>query len=326
MGREGLSSRCRVCRCMEKKVYREANSVSIKSKMLDYELKKHLSPDLPEPIVEACCIDKFGTACNNNCSSDCNCNTSCNCSSQTTSCTCEDQNSCGCPALPAFGCACRNTVSSCGCFTYKFNVIAEMLADATGNTDTTKNNKVYLRYKPCGEKGKITINYTEIGKQEQCVEGTPELYWLKDDEEVDFDSIEGGNLKKCQPCQPLNCPCKCTASKCSPHDCHTYTFSIVAEMLADAIDNTETSLNNKVFFGYIPCAKTCSVTENYIVVGDQEYCVLGTPILGWYKEDVWTNYDSIPEGNLTRGAVCEVDNDCDGCCPTSCDKCNTCNS
>jgi len=298
----------------------------LKNDLIDYELNNHASPDFPEPIVEPCCIDKFGSS---NCDP-CNTNNTnlCTCNSQVTPCSCEDQNLCGCHTQIVKECSCKKieVVNSCNCYTYKFNILATMLADATGNTDTTRNNKVYLRYTPCGERGQITINYVEAEKQEQCMYGTPTLFWYKDDVQVEFDAIEGGNLKRCATCTPVICPCKCTASPCSPHDCHTYTFSVVAEMLADAIGNTETSLNNKVFFGYIPCGETCSKTESYIVVGDQEYCVLGTPVLGWYKEDVWTNYDAISEGNLTRGDICEVDNNCDGCYSVPCNTCKPCNT
>lgn len=310
---------------------------SIKNWLLQSNLLNHLSPDLPEPFVEACCIDKFGT--NNTCNTSCSCGpyiancacenqNSCGCSSNIVSnCSCEDQNSCGCNSQTVSNCSCGyNSKLTCNCYTYKFNIVAGMLADAIGNTDTTQNNTVYARYTPCGEIGKITVPYIEVLTAETlCSIKVPELFWYKNDVETVFDSITGGNLKKCGMCEPVHCPCSCTASECSPHDCHTYTFTVEAEMLADATGNTETELNNKVYFGYIPCSKTCSVTENYTVVGDQEYCVLGIPILGWYKNDIWVNYDSIPEGNLTRGNVCEVDNNCDGCCTIPCNTCNTCN-
>ncbi len=115
------------------------------------------------------------------------------------------------------------------------------------------------------------------------------------------------------------CPCKCSASAVSPHDCHTYTFNVVAEMLADATGNTDTNLNGKNYFGYIPCGKTDAVTVALEEASSEEFCVLGIPILGWYKDNEWVNYDSIPEGNLTRGAVCEAPEE------TECTPCNTCN-
>jgi hypothetical protein len=126
---------------------------------------------------------------------------------------------------------------------------------------------------------------------------------------------------RCTPCQseePVEepCPCSCEASVDSPHDCHTYSFTITSEMLADATGNDNTTTNNRVYFGYIPCGGIKSVTNSYTTGGEglKEICVLGTPILGWYKDNEWVDHTTLEGVTLTRGVVCEEDiNECNTC-------------
>lgn len=126
---------------------------------------------------------------------------------------------------------------------------------------------------------------------------------------------------RCTPCTTevtveQECPCSCEASTNSPHDCHTYSFTVTSEMLADATGNDNTRTNNKVYFGYIPCGSVKSITNSYSTgeEGLKEICVLGIPILGWYKDNEWVDYTTLVGVTLTRGAVCEEDiNECNTC-------------
>ncbi len=96
--------------------------------------------------------------------------------------------------------------------------------------------------------------------------------------------------------------CNCLASANSPHDCHTYRFTITQEMLDAAIGNSNTSINNKIYFGYYPCGETQAQTARITTAGEYTYCVLGIPILGWYASNTWVN---VEEGVLIRENVCE---------------------
>lgn len=129
------------------------------------------------------------------------------------------------------------------------------------------------------------------------------------------------DVSRCSPCQEEivepDCPCACEASENSPHDCHTYTFEVTPEMIAEAIGNDNTTTNGKVYFGYIPCGAVKSVTEDYQTgeEGIKEFCVLGTPVLGWFNSNMWVDYTELVGVILTRGAVCEevIVNECNTC-------------
>ncbi len=114
-----------------------------------------------------------------------------------------------------------------------------------------------------------------------------------------------------QEAQDDDCPCNCKASVDSPHDCHTYNFSVTAQMLTFASGNTDTALNGRVYFGYYPCGETDAVTVRYTAETlDVEYCVLGQPILGWHLNNNWV---SAPDDTLIRGEICEQEEETNNC-------------
>lgn len=128
------------------------------------------------------------------------------------------------------------------------------------------------------------------------------------------------NSTDCTTCNQelpkADCPCNCSASSNTIHDCHTYVFTVTAEMLLEATGNTNTAANGKVYFGYIPCGGNKSLTKSYNTASQElkTFCVLGIPILGWFKNNEWVEHTTLVGVTLTRGAVCEEDiNECDTC-------------
>jgi hypothetical protein len=111
------------------------------------------------------------------------------------------------------------------------------------------------------------------------------------------------NCNTCDPIPntPLPLDCNCTASVDSPHDCHTYTVEVTQIMIDDATGNTNTKANNKVYFGYIPCGETLAVTVPFTDESTSSYCVLGIPILGYFKDNEWVDIE------LVRGEICETE-------------------
>ena len=111
----------------------------------------------------------------------------------------------------------------------------------------------------------------------------------------------------CNTCDPLPgtsfpTDCNCTASLETPHDCHTYGIEITQEMIDGAINNTNSKADGNVYFGYIPCGETNSVTIAFSETTTEEYCVIGIPILGWFNNNEWVNAS---EGFMIRGDICE---------------------
>ena len=105
----------------------------------------------------------------------------------------------------------------------------------------------------------------------------------------------------CEETIPVTTPdCNCTSSgENSPHDCHKYTVTTTLEQLGLAIGNTNTALNNKVFFCYFPCKNENPLTVSIKTATQKEYCVLGIPLYGYYANNVFVPIV------VTRGIVCE---------------------
>lgn len=93
--------------------------------------------------------------------------------------------------------------------------------------------------------------------------------------------------------------CNCEASVDSPHDCHNYTVTVTPEQISAASGNDNANLNGKVFFGYFKCKETKPTILKYTAPNSESFCVLGIPLLGYYRNNVWN------EINLVRGSVCE---------------------
>lgn len=101
--------------------------------------------------------------------------------------------------------------------------------------------------------------------------------------------------------------CNCEASHDSPHDCHTYAVVVTNTHLIAAVGNTDTHRNGRVFFAYYKCKETHPTIVEYTVATTSNLCVLGIPLFGYYRANVWT-----PITAIARGAVCEepIQNTC----------------
>lgn len=101
--------------------------------------------------------------------------------------------------------------------------------------------------------------------------------------------------------------CNCEASHDSPHDCHTYAVVVTNTHLTAAVGNTDTHNNGRVFFAYYKCKETHPTVIEYTVATTSNLCVLGIPLFGYYRANVWT-----PITEIARGAVCEepIQNTC----------------
>ena len=148
-----------------------------------------------------------------------------------------------------------------------------------------------------------TIKFNQLENELRCVD-TPEL----PEPEVEVcclntavkcPTISCNECNEPAPTMEDNC-CKCESSgEASPHDCHTYTVTVTIQQLAQAVNNLDNTLNRKVFFGYFPCKKeevtTVAITEE----SQKDYCVLGIPVLGYFRNN---NFVAI---ELIRGEICE---------------------
>lgn len=112
----------------------------------------------------------------------------------------------------------------------------------------------------------------------------------------------------CLPCQIPTTPpegeCICTTNAGPNHTCSTYTINVLQGSLDLASGNTNTTLNNKVFFGYYPCEEYAVKTKIFTIPEEVEFCVLGIPLLGYYRADVWTPI------SITAGEICKEKQTC----------------
>lgn len=109
----------------------------------------------------------------------------------------------------------------------------------------------------------------------------------------------------CDPCgeeaEEDECQtCYCKATIDSEHECNTYTVTVTQEDLDAAVGNTDTTRNNKVFFGYFPCRAENPIFNEYVTPLSEDICVLGIPTIGYFENDVWVEL-----ATAVRGDVCE---------------------
>jgi hypothetical protein len=115
-------------------------------------------------------------------------------------------------------------------------------------------------------------------------------------------------VPNCLPCQEATLEeneCNCYTNAGPNHVCRTFLLGVTQGVLDEAIGNTDTTLNNKVFFGYYPCEKHQVVTKIFKTPEEIEVCVLGNPIYGYYRDNEWQNLV------ITSSVVCkEKQNNC----------------
>jgi hypothetical protein len=102
-----------------------------------------------------------------------------------------------------------------------------------------------------------------------------------------------------------NNPCEACAN--SEHDCHTYAIRQQEQVFQQASGNDNEWLNGRILFGYFPCGKTESVTVSFTEAFNESYCVLGVPILGYYRNN---SFVPLP---TTREEQCEAPEE-NNCC------------
>jgi hypothetical protein len=161
------------------------------------------------------------------------------------------------------------------CKNYDITISALDIADATGNTPSSLDGRVFVNYTDCYGDVQV-INYNTPGSYNNavCADDTvPFLfYYNKNNNGIistnSFETEDG----------------VCTTA------CYNADATVSATDLADATGNTNVSQNNKVFFQYVDCDGNAQTSAGYGTAGffpDAE-CISGVTLTYaiYYKNDV----------------------------------------
>jgi hypothetical protein len=111
----------------------------------------------------------------------------------------------------------------------------------------------------------------------------------------------------CHGCNEPNTVEREPCYACSDRECYNYKVELRTEF-AEATGNTNTWLNERILFAYFPCGKKESRTVSFTESTAEIFCVLGIPILGYYKDN---EFVEVP---IERGGECEPPEETDcGC-------------
>jgi hypothetical protein len=163
----------------------DKDRATIKNEIINIEIINHPDPELPEPYVEPCCIPTR---------SNCTMPIQNNCRTCEDSPTVEDEVNCNCEA---------SVDSPHDCHTYSFEVAPEYIEQATGNTTTYLNGKVFFAYYMCKDTSVTTNVYTEPEEVENiCVLGRPIFGYFNNNQWFELD-LERGEI--CEEVELNNC-------------------------------------------------------------------------------------------------------------------------
>jgi len=146
-----------------------ANAVDalVRYEKLSHHLLCQDTPDLPEPEIIECCIDTTKSCAPTLCKP--------------------------CETVVAETCNCQSSGESSphDCHTYSIVVDSTQISNATGNTDTDKNNVVFFTYFGCKQENPTTVRITTAGTNEYCVLGIPLLGYYQNDNFIAVSVVRG---------------------------------------------------------------------------------------------------------------------------------------
>lgn len=161
----------------------------IKLRRAEFESIRHCSPDLPEPIVDICCINIKNS--DSQCCEPCSKNVIDIDENKKCICVCE---------------ASENSPHDC--HVYNFNVTNDYLSNAVGNDNDAYNGKVVFSYFPCKKTNvKTEVFESEENNIDRCVLGIPIFGYYNNNNFVVIDILRSdiceaidANCNDCNTC------------------------------------------------------------------------------------------------------------------------------
>ncbi len=159
----------------------DATKYTIKNNIINIDIKNDPLPELPEPVVNPCCIVQTSNCLPLPCNP----------------CTeIEEEVDCMCEA---------SSNSPHPCHTYSVTFEASLLTMAIGNTNTWRNGKIFFAYFPCDETEPFIVQYTEAVETPDvfCVLGIPAFGYFRENEFIYINTLVRGSI--CEPPIQNNC-------------------------------------------------------------------------------------------------------------------------
>lgn len=153
--------------------------------------------------------------------------------------------------------------SNCGCHYNEFTITQSNLNSASGNTDTTKNGKVFYFYTECGQTGFTENSYSIAGTYTVCSKDFVEYnlgYFQNDGFQSLYNNVLVTDLCCFPPTPTLQTPTPTPTEHCP---CYNDLIFISQQDIDSASGNTFSGSNGVVYYEHTPCGSTGVTTSEY---------------------------------------------------------------